>query len=264
MKFSKTNVLLGVLAAGCLVACVALAVSLTSRPASPPVALAQTPAGETVQAPSITVTGIGEIAAVPDIATASFTVITTEVEPEEALAENNIITERVIQAILAMGIDEADIQTHNFSIHPNYSWSETYGSVLVDHSAYNTLQVTIRDIDRVGEVLGVGTEAGAISVSNVQFRLDDTTEAYNQALTLAIESAAEKAEAMAQAAGHNIAGILSITESVRWDTPATRGTYGGAVMAEEAVMEMEMDFEVPVQLGEISVRAQVELIFAIR
>ncbi|MCL2843771.1 MAG: SIMPL domain-containing protein [Oscillospiraceae bacterium] len=260
MKISKANVLLGVFVAALLVVCLALAISLTNRHASP-MAFAQTPT-RAEQAPSITVTGIGEIAAVPDIATASFTVITTDVEPEEALAQNNIITERVIEAILARDVDEADVQTRNFSIHPNYSWTETYGSVVVDHSAYNSLHVTIRDIDRVGEILGAATEAGATSVSSVRFSLDDTTEAYDQALTLAIESAAAKAESMARAAGHSIVSVLSITEAARWDMPTVRDVYIGTVMDESA--EMESDFDVPVQPGEVSVRAQVEIIYAIR
>ena len=66
---------------------------------------------------------------------------------------------------------------------------------------------------------------------------------------------------MAQAAGHNIAGVLSITESVRWDTPVARESFDAPMEMADAVHD---DFEVPVQLGEVSVRAQVEVVYVLR
>ena len=264
MRISKVQVIFGVFVIAILLVCLILVISLTVRPSpQPQTVFAQVPTGESVeQLPTITVTGIGEIMVVPDTATVSFAVNTTDVDPAVALEENNRIMERVIAAIEAFDVDEADIQTSNFSIHPNYSWAD-HMSVLVDHTASNSLRVTVRDIDLVGEMIGAATAAGATSVRDVQFSSSDSGDAHSQALALAIESAAEKAEIMAQAAGRNIVGVLSVTEHVRWDTPATRGVFDASPMMEFAAFA-DRAFEVPVQLGEISVRAQVEMIYVIR
>src|SRR2546421_7215803 len=74
---------------------------------------ATTPAGKT-----ITVTGNGTVTSVPDRAEVGFTVETRAKTAAGALAQNGDETSKVIAALKAAGVAEADIQTSQVSLAP--------------------------------------------------------------------------------------------------------------------------------------------------
>jgi len=117
----------------------------------------------------------------------------------------------------------------------------------------------IRDLDLVGDVLGTATTAGATSVGNVQFSVQDTEEAYSQALALAIRSARWKANAIAAETDTTVTGIISIVENVGWTPPVVAREAMSAAQAADA-----SGSGVPIQAGELSIRAEVQIVFAIR
>ena len=205
---------------------------------------------------TITVSGVGEILLEPDIVTVSVTVSTTEESPAAALRLNNSTTRAVIAALRASGIDADDITTSNFWLHPVMSWRDGEPEV-VGHTVSNDLRIIIRDLDMVGDVLTTATTAGATSVGNVQFGVEDAGDAYNQALALAVRSARSKADAIAAAAGMRVTGIVSIVEHVGWQPPVVaRETFAQDAVAAPAAGS------VPVYAGDLAVRAQVQIVFS--
>lgn len=256
MTNNRTKMFFGAFAALTLALGVALLLSLTSH-GNPQSAYAQ--AAATAEPATITVSGVGEIMVAPDIVTASFTVSTTYVEPATALVRNNATTEAVITAIKAQGVAEVDVRTSNFSVWPNTSWMDNAPRV-ENYTASNTITVTIRDIDDVGDILGAATAAGATSTGGVQFGITDSSAAYNQALALAVESATGKAEAIAEASGGRLGAVISVTENWGHNAPVARS----AGIVAEMSMSMDDGFSVPVQAGELSVRANVQVVFALR
>ncbi len=139
----------------------------------------------------IKVTGAASLKAVPDTAIVNMGVVTDNISLEVARRENSMKTANVINALTSLGIDKKQIITGAFSIDPIYDYingKQTFRGYRVT----NILTVTIKDIDRAGEVIDKATIAGVNRVDNVNFTVSDPTVYYDKALKLAIENAIHK------------------------------------------------------------------------
>jgi len=211
---------------------------------------------QAAEPPTITVNGTGAVSIAPDIATINLGVSTQHDNPQRALADNSRQTTAVIAAVRALGIDDDDIRTSNFFIDPvfGFDWVEITG-----YRVTNTITVTLRDIDKIGDVLGAGVAAGANVSHGISFGVADSTAAYNQALALAIQNAQGRAQAMATALDTRITGLVSVIEVSGWHMPVSRAHFGAGMM----VAEMDAVAGVPIEAGDLIVTANVQIIYAI-
>jgi uncharacterized protein YggE len=187
-----------------------LAVSLVGATATATDAQSASDTGDAVH--TITVNGTGRVNASPDVADISIGVIERAKEASAASRKAAESMDSVVQALLGMGIDEKDIQTTNLSLNPQYDWN-TEPATVVGWEASNTVTVTVRDIESVGAVVDTTVTAGANQVNGISFRVEDPTDAQAMARTAAVDDARSKAEQLAAAAGVEIVGVISITES---------------------------------------------------
>ena len=206
---------------------------------------------------TITVNGTGTVSMAPDIATVSLGVSTQDANPREALAENNILTTAVIDVLLELGIDKDDIRTAHFFIDPVFGMDWT---TITGYRVSNTITVTLRDIDIVGDVLGVAVAAGANISHGVTFGISDSTEAYEQALVLAIQSAQRKAHAMAIALDTEIIARVSVVELAGIHMPTMHRSFGGAVAMEADMMAWG---GVPIEAGDLTITANVQIVYSV-
>lgn len=162
--------------------------------------------------------------------------------PSDAQQENNTITNKVIAALKQLGLEDQDMATSNFSI---YSYSEYVGSVLTVektvYSASNTLTVQVKDITRCGEVLTAAIEAGASQIYGFNFGSSKESEAYEKALTRAVEDAARKAQVLTAAAGKTLGELIAIEcvdNTGYWTNTSTgiANTLNAYAKAEEAIV----------------------------
>ncbi len=171
---------------------------------------------------TITVSGDGEVFAVPDTATFS---VTVQEEAKEAKAAQEVATKKGndIKAYLkSEGIDEKDIQTTDYSLYPQYDYINgtcTQGycqpgkQTLRGFQVSETLTVKVRDTKKAGDLLaGVGSK-GASSVSGLNFTIDDQDKLDAEARDKAIAKAKEKAEALADALGVGIVRVVGFSEN---------------------------------------------------
>lgn len=165
----------------------------------------------------ISVSGRGVVSAKPDIASITIGVIEEHEDAKIAQAENAKKMEQVLETVKALGIEDKDLKTSNFSVNPNYDYNNR--SQITGYSVSNSLTITVRDIDKTGEIIDKAMNAGANYVGQIYFTLDDDSVYYGQALESAIESANKKAKAIAGSIGVTIGKPVSITET----------SYGGAV-----------------------------------
>jgi uncharacterized protein YggE len=96
---------------------------------------------------TITVNGSGIATSVPDRAQFGFGVTTTARSAGEALAANAAAMIKVIAALKAHGIADADLQTSVVSLSPNYNTSQT---TITGYTATNTVTAVIRNPDQAG------------------------------------------------------------------------------------------------------------------
>jgi hypothetical protein len=168
---------------------------------------ATTPTASTTD--TVTVTGTETVTAVPDQASFSFTVQTKAATAAAALTRNGTDTKAVIDAVEAAGVAQADIQTAQVSLDPVQS---NDGTSIVGYTASDTIDVTKLAIAKAGAVVDAAVGAGATDVSGPSLTLSSQDALYNQALKVAVAQAKTKAQALADAAGRSLGGVVTIVE----------------------------------------------------
>ena len=174
---------------------------------------------------SFSVSGEGEVVAIPDIAQFTFQVITEGgVSIADLQTQNVEKTNNAIAFVKLQGVEEKDIKTQNFSLDPRYQYYNCsvrpLGSgveacppaEIVGYTVTQTVQVKVRDFTKIGVIVSGVVENGANSVSQLSFTIDDPDVAESEARAQAIQRAREKAEAVAKAGGFSVGRLLSIQE----------------------------------------------------
>ncbi len=207
---------------------------------------------------SVSVSGAGTAYLVPDIAYIYVGVHTEKPSASDAVEENNAQTQKMIKALRDFGIDAKDIRTTSFSIWPMDKYDPMTGAptgqkvYVVD----NTVYVTVRDLDKLGELLDTVIAAGANTVNSVQFDVADKDKALKQARADAVKDAKEKAQELADAAGVKLGDVQTIGfyDSVAY--PVFDGKGGGGGAAAEAA--------VPIQPGQLTFTVTVNVTYEIK
>ena len=132
---------------------------------------------------------------------------------KEGVAANSKLMVAIVAALKDAGIPEKDIQTARFSVQPVYAPQEPRAELKFSgYSISNEVNVTIREIGKLGDVLDRVVAAGATDVGNVSFLVSDGSKALDQAREAAIADARRKAEVYAKAAGVQLGRVEWITE----------------------------------------------------
>ena len=246
MKRVHILLVLALLAAG-VVAC-------TTVQAAPPVQ-GTSAAPDTPR--TITVVGEGKVSLVPDVARIN---VGAEVRAEtvsEAKREVDRQIEAITAALSDSGVEAKDIQTNHYSIHlerepqmPMYVTRENVeGADREGYRVSNMLQVTVRDVERAGEVMDAAVEAGANQVWGVNLTVSDEAKWQGRAREKAMADANARARELAALAGIELGEILSVSEVIggTWSGPARvvveSGMGGGGGLAPG---ELEMGTRVQV------------------
>lgn len=168
---------------------------------------------------TITVSGTGEIYAKPDLALATFSVRTEKKTVAQAMSENTKKMNQVIDSMKQAGIEEKDLRTTNFNIYPLYEYRRessiipTGQRVLVGYEITQSLEVKMRDLEKIGQIIEGATEAGANQVGDLRFTIDQEDELKKQARQEAVSKAKAKAEEIADQLGVGLVRIVSFNES---------------------------------------------------
>ena len=169
---------------------------------------------------TITVSDKGEVYAKPDLALSVFSVKSEAKTVAKAMKENTEKMNSVIDFVKNQGVEEKDLKTINFNIYPRYEWqkAETYPypegrRVLVGYEVQQSLQVKIRNMEKIGDIIQGATDAGANQVNNLQFTIDNQDELKKQAREQAIEKAKTKAMELASQLDVNLVRITHFSEA---------------------------------------------------
>ncbi|HEV2813371.1 MAG TPA: SIMPL domain-containing protein [Solirubrobacteraceae bacterium] len=221
--------------------------------AAPPAA-AQQAADDRPPERSITVSGAGGVFADNDIATFSLGVSTRRTSAREALRSNSFAMRRIRGAVRDVGIEPKDLETSVVSLS-----RRTVGPPKRRRTVYvarNAVTVTIRDLDRAGDVVDAAVRAGATSVFGPEFGLADPQGLYREALGLAFADARAKAERLAREAGLTLGPALRIQESGAEEFDRSQPAQGGE---EESPATVGAP---PVSRGRTRITADVVVVFA--
>jgi len=207
---------------------------------------------------TLSVSGSGNAYLTPDIAYLYLGVHTEKQTAAEAVAENNTQTQKVIQALTDFGIDAKDIRTTNFSIWPmdKYDPLTNLPTGEKTYSVDNTVYVTERKLDQLGDLLDTIVQAGANTVNSIQFDVADKDAALKDARAAAVKDAGAKAQELADAAGVELGQLQSVSFLDNQPYPIFDGKGGGGAAAEAAA--------VPIQPGQLTFTVTVNLTYEIK
>ena len=135
----------------------------------------------------------------------------------DAVAENEAAMAAVLTALQAAGIEAKDIQTTNYSVHLERSpepmpRDETSEPAAMQYRVSNMVNVTIRDLDAVADVMDAVIDAGANNIWGMSFSVEDPSAAQAEARAVAIADAKARAEALAELSGVELGPVMSVSE----------------------------------------------------
>ena len=113
------------------------------------------------------------------------------------------------------GVARRDIRTTLLSVQPRYDYRDGKAPALTGYDLANVVEVTVRDLAALGDVIDGALTAGATSLDGLTFRVDDPRAAERDARTAAVAEARARADVLAEAAGLTIAGVGDIVEGGR-------------------------------------------------
>lgn len=198
----------------------------------------------------LTVLGESTKSIKPTIAFLDIGVTTNAAELKDAQTDNNSKMNAVINAIKENGIPDEDIQTSNYNMYPQYDM-ETYSKV-IGYNVMHTINVTVRDMEKAGQIMDIAVDNGANSAHNMSFGItDDERESlYVEAMKSAIENGQVKANSLAEGMGVSLKGPVEVIEGSKGYSMTPR--YDMEMKAEEATSFMP---------GELKINATVTLIY---
>ena len=157
--------------------------------------------------------GSGKASAPPDTAVINLGITQTGQTVLETQKKTNEVSEKIIDSLKKLGVDGDKIKTTNYSVNPNYSFTEE-NQRITGYTITQNFEVKV-PIDKANDVVDSATSSGANVVGNISFTLDDEKELElkNKARKEAVKNAKASAQGLANASGIKLGKIINVTEN---------------------------------------------------
>ncbi len=232
------------------------ALALASAPrGAQPVAVAAT---STASERSITVVGTGKASGKPDIAHITVGVETQAPSLQKAVDDNKAKMNGLLDTLKKLGLADKDLRTSNYSVYtervnPPAPGAEVSNDQMMYHVT-NQVDLTVRDVNQIGDILDKAVAAGANNIYGVNFSVEDTAKLEADARTKAVADAQARAASLAQLNGVQLGDVLTVSEVI--GSPAypmdlsAKGIGGGG--------------STPVQPGELEMSISIQVTYAVK
>ncbi len=213
----------------------------------------------------ITVSGEAQVNVVPDEVTLTLGVETSDKQLRTAKSLNDERVKRVIAAAEKLGVATKDIKTDHIGIEPRYRDSYEQRD-FVGYFVRQTIVITLSDISLFEDLLTDVLDAGANYVHGIQFRTTELRQHKDEARSLAIKAAQEKAAALAGELDQAIGQPYEIREEQSGWWSGYSAWWGSSLssMTQNVVQnagDVPADIEGALAPGQISVTAKVTVSF---
>ena len=210
----------------------------------------------------VSVQGISQIKAVPDLVTVYFSVQTSGENAKDAKDKNAEIVDAVIINLVKQGFERKEIITENFNVYPDYSWQNGQQKLIGYEATHNIkIEMSTSKIDKIGDAIDAGVDANA-TINYIAFEL--SIEKQNEYKALALKEASKdariKAESTAAGLGKSVGKLVSISVNefgyYPWRLYDNSAGTGGMAEAKLAATN--------IQPGERDINAQVQAVFSLK
>ena len=233
-------------------------IMIAATACAPITAAAQAPAPTPAAATrTITATGEGKVYVTPDIAYIYIGVHTESDSVATALSDNNKQAQAVASSLKELGVDPKDIQTSAFNVMPQQQFDKNGQPTKTVYAVDNTVNVTVRDLSKLGSILDAVVSSGANNITGISFDVQDKATAIAKARDLAIQDGKSQATGMAQAAGVTLGDLQTLNVySSSGPVPVYEGKGGSGAVS--------IASNVPTASGQLVITMEAAMVFAIQ
>lgn len=161
---------------------------------------------------TVSFSGRGTVVARPDVALVNVTILTEAATSKAAQDDNSVRSQQVVDYLEGQGIEEKDIKTSGYNISPQYTYPRGGEPEVTGYQVRQSIDVKIRDLDAVGDILSGVVSAGANTVGGVNLTIDDPEALQEEARAKAIADAKEKAKTLERQLGISLGRIINFSE----------------------------------------------------
>jgi len=205
---------------------------------------------------TIVVSGTGRVSVEPDVADLRLGVAVARATVDAARGVAAETMTAILAAVADAGVERRDVRTALLSVQPRYEYRENQPPTLAGYDLANVVEVTVRDLARLGDVVDGTLRAGATSLDQLSFRVADPEPAEREARLRAMAVARARADVLADAAGLRIVGVSDIVEGGAPPVPMPR------VKTER--MMLAADAATPVEAGSMEISVSVTVSYRAR
>jgi len=166
---------------------------------------AEVPAG-----PHVVTSGTASVDATPDIATLA---IEVNVSAKDAASAKKQADQRVAEYFAFLqknGIEKKDINAANLRTQPEYNYLKDGSSELKGYRAVREVQVTLRQLDKLNDLLDGALSSGLNEIRAVELGVANPDSFRDQARQKAIDNATQQAKALAEGFHAKLGPVYSI------------------------------------------------------
>lgn len=206
---------------------------------------------------TISLSASGTVKAAPDMVSISTGVTSEGQTAQDALSKNTDAMTKVVDTLKGAGLEPKDIQTTDFSVSPVYERKkDEQAAFITGYRVSNNVNITVHDIDKLGDVLDKVVQAGANQIGSISFGIADPEKMKDEARKLAMNNAIDNAKLYTKTAGVELGPVIKIVESGGYTPRPYRAMAAAPMMAEAKA--------VPVEGGTMSVEAKVQVTWELR
>lgn len=160
---------------------------------------------------TIVVNGYGKVSGNNDIAVTTIGFSNTDKDVATAQANNKKVMDQISAELKKLGVADKDLQS-NYTIYPDYNYTQQKGQELIGYKVSNQLAIKIRDLSKIPQILGLAGQYGATDVSGLNFTIDDPENLKMDARVKALSDARTKAQYLSTKLGVDLGSVVSYNE----------------------------------------------------
>ncbi|MCZ4060281.1 oxidative stress defense protein [Pantoea sp. LMR881] len=171
-------------------------------------------ADELPNGPHVVTSGKASVDARPDIATLSIVVNVSSKDAADAKKQADDRVAQYFDFLQKNGIEKKDIDAANLSTQPQYDYTKEGKSILKGYRAVREVQVTLRQLDKLNDLLDGALKSGLNEIRNVELGVTNPDSYKEQARKAAIKNATQQAAELAEGFNAKLGSIYSIRYQV--------------------------------------------------
>ena len=158
---------------------------------------------------TIAVSGMAEQEVAPDMAYIDVGINVRADDAETARTQEAQIASQIRRALLGLAITDNDLQNTSYYLYQEYKVDRNGVRTADKYVLDSSIKVTVKDLDKLSQVIDNVVEAGATNISNITYALSTQNIIQRQLLATAVENAREKAAVVANAGSRTLGNMLS-------------------------------------------------------